>query len=409
MASDNGHLSGNILTLFFTLLLISLPSAVNSIPVYEIDSMLSVLRARGYNLFCNAIAVSDVLYDVIDGSNFTFFAPTDSNLFALDMTNTASDYTTILRYHVVPQRLALDDLRGLPSVTVFDTMLKNRDILIERRRGPEYDVITVDGVAVVMPGLFYGRDVAVHGLGGILSLRSQIASRHLSPQMTPQPAPANFFVDNSSQSPAVDHRSASPSPEDFIGNLNFSLPPVGHIHAPPPAANFTGSQSFSSPVVSPVVSPVPETVSIHVISPAVSPGDASLSSANDSLPNISSDQTFASTIEPPVPAICQTDNPDVLWLSDCKTYEDHHGDPKLMQLRMTSLVGLVDKEEEEELRDKNPFPGAIPVVTPEVMVGVTDKTPDKSKPFDEKTFDCPVTNDETTLEHFIYPTTTCST
>ncbi|KAK3009495.1 hypothetical protein RJ639_013860 [Escallonia herrerae] len=122
--------------------------------------MLAVLRARCYNLFANAITTSDLQYEILTGASYTFFAPTDSTLFASDMTATASDYVSGLRSHAVPRRLSLADLLGLPP-----TLMPNHAIRVERRP----DIITVDGVVIVVPGMFYGRNVAVHGQGGALT------------------------------------------------------------------------------------------------------------------------------------------------------------------------------------------------------------------------------------------------
>ncbi|KAI8007018.1 Fasciclin-like arabinogalactan protein 19 [Camellia lanceoleosa] len=48
--------------------------------------MLAVLRTRGYNLFCNVLTTSDLYFDLL--TNFLHrLRPTDSSLFALDMTS----------------------------------------------------------------------------------------------------------------------------------------------------------------------------------------------------------------------------------------------------------------------------------------------------------------------------------
>ncbi|XP_015943167.1 uncharacterized protein LOC107468397 [Arachis duranensis] len=187
-----------------------LMNAVSCIPSIEFDSMLESLRERGYDLFCNAIVTSDLQFDIFAYENqrrqeeeeeeegnstrtnsnarntFTFFAPTDASLFALDMTQTASSYTDTLRFHVVPRRLSVTELRRLPEGYGLPTLLSKRRL--EVTRSPAYAFgISVGGVEIAFPGLFYGRYVAVHGLSGILSLRSNAVSGVSSVPPSPPP------------------------------------------------------------------------------------------------------------------------------------------------------------------------------------------------------------------------------
>ncbi|KAA8536512.1 hypothetical protein F0562_028991 [Nyssa sinensis] len=229
MALHFCSLSVKILTLFVIILLF-LPRAVTAIPELELESMLAAVRTRGYNLFCNAITTSDIYYEVLAGTSFTFFAPTDASLFALDMIATSSDYITTLRFHVVPRRFSLSDLRTLPPGSSLHTLVPLHDISIERLPSLGFDIITANGINVVVPGLFYGRDIAVHGLGGILSFRSQIGQRQDSP---PPPSEANFSGNHSS----VVGDSHAPPPENSSSFDRFAQrqdsPP------PPSEANFS--------------------------------------------------------------------------------------------------------------------------------------------------------------------------
>lgn len=157
-----------------------LAGAVNSIPVGEFNSMLETLRFRGYDLFCNAIVTSDLQLDLLFARNdtvyrsYTLFAPTDSSLFALDMTETASSYTDSLRFHVVRRRLAVDDLLRLSDGSSLPTLLSNRYLNVTRR--PDSGSVAVNGVDIVFPDLFRGSHVVVHGLAGIITLRSDPAT-----------------------------------------------------------------------------------------------------------------------------------------------------------------------------------------------------------------------------------------
>ncbi|OIW13615.1 hypothetical protein TanjilG_07957 [Lupinus angustifolius] len=259
--------------------------------------MVDTLRVRGYNLFCNAILTSDLQFDLQDSNlnnSFTFFAPTDSSLFALDMTQTASSYTDTLRLHVIPRRLSLPQLRLLRDGYTLPTLLQDRHVSITRRHGA---VIAVAGVDVVFPGLFYGRDVAVHGLAGILRVRSNVldeasgSSYSSSPSPAPVPSPIrsadrrNFAPRSSPQShssvpkfvsfnatrrrgsahsppvasPApspfvVRRKPSAPSPANSIAHAPVASPApvnISIIHAPEPETN----RRFDPPAHSPAISP----------------------------------------------------------------------------------------------------------------------------------------------------------
>ncbi|KAE9599355.1 putative FAS1 domain-containing protein [Lupinus albus] len=289
------------ITITITILLVMKCLTVNSIiSSTEFDSMVETLRVGGYNLFCNAILTSDLQFDLQDSNlnnSFTFFAPTDSSLFALDMTLTASSYTDTLRFHVIPRRLSLPQLRLLPHGYTLPTLLQHRHVSITRPDGP---VIAVNGVHVLFPALFYGRDVAVHGLAGILRLRSDVLDqgsgssyssspslppvippirspdrRNFVPRSSPQshspvPTPVPKFVlfnitrrRGSAHSPvaspapspfAVRRKAEAPSPANIIAHAPVvSLVPVNIsiIHAPEPDTN----RRFYPPAYSPAVSP----------------------------------------------------------------------------------------------------------------------------------------------------------
>ncbi|KAL7176074.1 hypothetical protein ACSBR2_029615 [Camellia fascicularis] len=100
-------------TLYFFTIFISFilsTTTVTAVPDDELESMLAVLRTKGYNLFGNALTTSDLYFDLLAGTPFTFFIATDSSFFVLDMTASASVYITALCYHIVPLRLSLADL-----------------------------------------------------------------------------------------------------------------------------------------------------------------------------------------------------------------------------------------------------------------------------------------------------------
>ncbi|XP_068328215.1 fasciclin-like arabinogalactan protein 19 [Pyrus communis] len=246
------------------LAVVASPSGVVSLTTREYESMQRVLRGHGYNLVCNAMATSDLQWLLLTlpaNASFTIFAPTDASLFALDMTLPASSYTDTLRFHVVPLRLSLFNLRSLAAGSVLPTLLPSSALRLVSTRP-----LSVGGVDVVLPGLFYSRHVAVHGLGGIVSLAS------LVPYSSPSPVPKVKPMATTDDSNRTD-LNLSPVPKvepmpttDDSNRTDFNFSPE---IAPSPVT--TGSPS-SSPNVGHEISPasVPE----DEISPAAATAPA---------------------------------------------------------------------------------------------------------------------------------------
>ncbi|KAK7246816.1 hypothetical protein RIF29_41686 [Crotalaria pallida] len=310
----------------FILLLFNCVPVSSLISTTEFDSMLDTLRVRGYNLFCNAIVTSDLQFDLQQDSNtntstFTFFAPTDSSLFALDMTQTASSYTDTLRFHVIPRRLTLPQLRILRDGYTLPTLLPSRRVSLTRRAG---GVIAVGGVAVVYPGLFYGRGVAVHGLAGILSVRSNAVSGgegssgstspspapvippirspdrlffspryspYSSPVLAPVPHVVSFNVTRRRGSPPV----AAPVPAPTAVTLN------GPIHAPAPTTT-----SSRKPVAS---SPSPGNVIVHAPAPITVPRKPPVTAPSPGYGIVNAPSPLNSSVHSPEPEPYRKINP----------------------------------------------------------------------------------------------------
>nr|CAD1836818.1 unnamed protein product [Ananas comosus var. bracteatus] len=244
-----------LLLLLFLLLLLSLSSPAISVAETELDAAVSALRSRGYSLFGNAISASDLRLDLLllpnssssstaaAAASFTFFAPTDPALFALDMASPAASYLRYLRYHVAIGRLPLPALLALPNPSLVHTLLPGRRISISRRRDPGTgaDVVAADGVDVVAPGIFDGGVIAVHGLDGILS-----PVHHHSPIPPRSPDPPSASPDLSlPPSDPPDSRSPAPAPFD----LSVLFPSM----APTIAAG--ASAPISTPSTAPISSP----------------------------------------------------------------------------------------------------------------------------------------------------------
>ncbi|KAK9217994.1 hypothetical protein WN943_006628 [Citrus x changshan-huyou] len=227
-------------TILFTLtILLCFPTTPAGIPTSDLDAVLLLLHAGGHTLFANAIATSDLLFDLLSLPSLTLFAPTDPSLFAVDMTQTPPFYLSILRLHVLPLRLSWTELLQLISPSNnnnnssrLPTLLPSRDLHVTRG---DSGALLVGGVQVVMPGLYYSSYVAVHGLAGILTFRSPINNNH--------------------------------------SNGNFWFRPLNHTAAFPPPPLVPRIQTNPSPVNPTIVSPsqVPIPASFPVLSPAPGP------------------------------------------------------------------------------------------------------------------------------------------
>ncbi|KAG7646395.1 Fasciclin-like arabinogalactan protein 19 [Arabidopsis thaliana] len=214
------------------LIILCLPHPSTGVPLEELERAIAILRVRGRALFANAIITSDLLFDLLSDESLTLFAPTDSMLFDLDMTHSLPFYVSTLRLHSVPLRLSLSGLRSLPNSSSLPTLLPSHRLLLTKHSSSN-DSIFLDGVQLLIPGLFDGQHIAVHGLADLLPLTAPSSPNRLvedsaalakSPwflgsRFSPAPEPYFAFMDLSpAESPSVEEVSPSPSwgEEDFI-------------------------------------------------------------------------------------------------------------------------------------------------------------------------------------------------
>ncbi|CAH8353812.1 unnamed protein product [Eruca vesicaria subsp. sativa] len=212
---------------FLAALILSLPHPSAGVPLEELERAITVLRVRGRALFANAIVTSDLLFDLLSVESLTLFAPTDSTLFDLDMTHSFSFYVSTLRLHSVPVRLPFSDLRSLPNATTLPTLLPSHHLLLSRPSSSNESVY-LDGVHILVAGLFYGQHLAVHGIDGLLSLTTPS-----SPQLSVDLAPV---VDSPAESPYAGDSRFSPAPqpyESFLGRSPAETPRVEEVSPSP--------------------------------------------------------------------------------------------------------------------------------------------------------------------------------
>lgn len=232
---------------------------VTAVPEREYYSMLSALRFRGYHLFANAITTTDLRYDILTGSNFTFFAPIDSALYSLDMSMSAADYTMALRFHGVPHRLSLPDLRMLPyGSNSFPSLVRGHEIHIVNPLLLPFPVV-VEGIDIAFPGLFYDEHIAVHGLEGIIDFRSLTDTGNATSIIGSNVA-SNSTRDHGYESAATNLTNVHtpPSPMTVPSPQPPSNSTVNQTVAVPEAATPRPSSNVAeSPVLVPMTSVVP--------------------------------------------------------------------------------------------------------------------------------------------------------
>ncbi|XP_043694645.1 fasciclin-like arabinogalactan protein 19 [Telopea speciosissima] len=224
-----------------TVLLTILFFVILSVPVFpvagiaetELETAIDALRSKGYELFGNAIETSDLKYELLDGGDsFTFFAPTNSTLYHLDLVSQASDYIQTLRFHVSPHRLTISDLQiaSMSQVPYLDSLVPNHIIFISINHTMEINfsaALIVDDVPISIPNLYVGPSIVVHGLDGILAVRfpeGKIVSGDsiiLPPAMSPAPTSIDYLW------PLL-----SPTMQDFITPLISPVPTMQDLTTP---------------------------------------------------------------------------------------------------------------------------------------------------------------------------------
>ncbi|KAF7119790.1 hypothetical protein RHSIM_Rhsim13G0160500 [Rhododendron simsii] len=147
----------------FTILILSLSSAsAAAVPEQKLESMLTTLRTRGYTLFANAISATNLLTNILTRDFIHLLRPHRLLLprfwIWLPRQRTTSRPSATTSSPVASQSSISDLFFPLLRITTLDP---NHDVIQVQRRLVS-DVIFVDGVDLVVPGLFYSGEVVVH-------------------------------------------------------------------------------------------------------------------------------------------------------------------------------------------------------------------------------------------------------
>lgn len=247
----------------FLLISVARMDCAAAVSIDELSKILPVLRARGYSRFGDAMAAtSHLIIDFLSTKNLTLLAPTDSSLIALELTLPPDSFLSLLRFHAIPHRLLISDLCLLPSSSLLPTLLPNRSVVISIHRA-EVFTVAVNDVLLETPGIYYSADVAVHGLAGVLTFRSNpvSASTEAPEVIYPISSPPNHrstflppavpSVDPSfEQSPTLATESDSISDMPHSSQINQAL----HGHLPPRPAILPPETSGAVPRrISPII------------------------------------------------------------------------------------------------------------------------------------------------------------
>ncbi|GMH24510.1 hypothetical protein Nepgr_026353 [Nepenthes gracilis] len=273
------------------------------IPFQEVEAAVEALRSEGYRLFGNSIAVSDILYQIISGDNFTLLSPPDSALFSLDMSTNAFHYVFALRFHVIPRRLSATDLRylSLSGTPYIETLVPQQSLFVSyRRREIEvafnvtvFEFVEVDGVRISSPDVYLGTHIAAHGIDGALAAGLSkpengygdlgFVSPSVWPQGSSSPSPRSER-ENNAMAPLRDQN----SPESSGGILTWPFQTWPDSMSP---ADINGDTGFASPSISPSLSTgfVPDFTTLASLPVEVfSPSIVGIPMAPQSFPNSTS-------------------------------------------------------------------------------------------------------------------------
>lgn len=137
---------------------------------------------------------------------FTLFAPVDEAM--VNHIGNLSNYSSILRHHVVPCKILWGDLVSLDNRTVLRTYERGFTINVTKSSDDE---LLLNGVGVIFPELYNNHWLVVHGLQEVLS-----ASKGREQE-----------VEHSGEAPVVTESKESPSK---FGPYNVEENPTSHYH-----------------------------------------------------------------------------------------------------------------------------------------------------------------------------------
>ncbi|OIW21041.1 hypothetical protein TanjilG_28388 [Lupinus angustifolius] len=123
----------------------------------------SVMRSRGFSVMASFLDMQFLGNE--DRPKLTLFAPIDE-VMATHALN-VSDYSSILRQHIVPCRIAWSDLVNLEDETLIWTYERGFTVSVTKSSN---EMLLINGVAVIFPELYFSDWLVVHGVQDVLSV-----------------------------------------------------------------------------------------------------------------------------------------------------------------------------------------------------------------------------------------------
>ncbi|XP_061990919.1 putative fasciclin-like arabinogalactan protein 20 [Rosa rugosa] len=152
--------------------------AVETAAYYPFSEASKVLRSKGCSVMASFLEMQFhgfLKYQTM----LTVFAPVDQVM--VKRIGNLSEYSSMLRRHVVPCRLSWSDLKSLEDGTVLRTNLQGFMINVSR-----YDsVFVLNGVPVIMPELYHNGWLVVHGISEVLELPVSLTQSPIQSQTEP--------------------------------------------------------------------------------------------------------------------------------------------------------------------------------------------------------------------------------
>ncbi|XP_020205990.1 putative fasciclin-like arabinogalactan protein 20, partial [Cajanus cajan] len=125
------------------------------------DQAVQALKSGGYSVVASFLGMQ--LSGVAEQGGITVFAPADEMV--ANRIGDIGEYPSFFRRHVVPCRLLWNDLVDFGDGSELATFLEGFAINITRSGG----ILTLNGVPVFFPDVFFNDRVVVHGVSDVLA------------------------------------------------------------------------------------------------------------------------------------------------------------------------------------------------------------------------------------------------
>ncbi|KAL8267593.1 hypothetical protein R6Q59_004937 [Mikania micrantha] len=124
----------------------------------------NALISRGYSVMASFLNLQLLRFLNQSGLSLTLFAPVDEMI--VDYSRQIPDYLSLFLRHVLPCKISWKDLANLENRLDANTYLSGFRIGVTRSGG----TLTVNGVLIALPDMYYSDWLVIHGIPETLSL-----------------------------------------------------------------------------------------------------------------------------------------------------------------------------------------------------------------------------------------------